>query len=160
MHRLLALTAVTLLLPTATVLAADHPELKAYPAAEKGMERFVIVLPEKTRDEEGDFKVEIVVGKEMLTDGVNRTFLANTIEEKVVQGWGYPYFEVTGPGTVGSTLIGVPPGTPKVKQIVTAQPKLVRYNSRLPIVVYAPEGYVVRYNIWTRGKEDKPAEKG
>ena len=143
-----------------TLLAADHPQLKAYPAAKEGMERFVIVLPDKTRKEEGAFKVEIVVGKTVLGDGVNRMFLADKLEEKVVKGWGYTYFEVVGSGNVGSTLIGVPPGTPKKPVFVSAQPKLVRYNSRLPVVVYAPKGYTVKYNIWTRGEKVKTAEPG
>ncbi len=140
--------------------AADHPELKAYPPAEKGMQRFVIVLPDKSRAEEGDFKVEITVGKEVLGDGVNRMFLGSTVEERVVKGWGYPYYQVVGKGAVGSTLVGVPPGTPKKLQFVAAKPKLIRYNSRLPVVVYAPEGYVVKYSVWTRGEKTHDAQPG
>ena len=60
---------------------AEHPELKAFPAAKEGMERFVIVLPHKERGEEEGFQVELIVGKEMLTDGVNLVRLANTISE-------------------------------------------------------------------------------
>ena len=41
---------------------------------------------------------------------------------------------------------------PTVDKFVSAQPQLVRYNSRLPLVVYAPEGYEVRYRIWKAGK--------
>ncbi|MEE4607550.1 MAG: ecotin family protein [Desulfobacteraceae bacterium] len=28
------------------------------------------------------------------------------------------------------------------------EPYLIRYNSSLPVVVYAPEGVAVRYRIW------------
>ena len=59
--------------------SAEHPELKAFPAAKDDMERYVIALPHKEREEEDSFKVEIIVGKEMLTDGVNLVRLANTI---------------------------------------------------------------------------------
>jgi ecotin len=54
-----------------SAFGAEHPALKAFPAAKEGMERFVIVLPEKERGEEDSFRVEIIVGKDMLTDGVN-----------------------------------------------------------------------------------------
>ena len=61
-----------------SAFGAEHPELKAFPAAKQGLERFVIVLPEKERGAEDAFRVEIIVGKEMLTDGVNLVRLANT----------------------------------------------------------------------------------
>jgi ecotin len=30
---------------------------------------------------------------------------------------------------------------------------LVRYNSKLPLVVYAPDGFEVRYRVWRAGNE-------
>ena len=74
----------------------DHPELKAFPLAKQGMDRFVITLPHKERGEEDAFIVEIIVGRKMLTDGVNRVRFSNTIEPRQLQGWGYTYYEVTG----------------------------------------------------------------
>ncbi len=139
---------------------ADHPELKAFPVSLKDLERFVIVLPHKERGEERNFKVELIVGKTMLTDGVNRMQLGNTIQPRPLKGWGYTYYEVTGPSVAMSTLIGVPPGTQKVKQFVSATPLLIRYNSRLPVVVYAPKGYEVRYRVWKAPKVTEKAEKG
>lgn len=71
------------------VSAAEHPELKAFPAAGPGMERFVAVLRHKERGEEDAFRVELFVGKEMLTDGVNLLRLAQAIEPRDLAGWGY-----------------------------------------------------------------------
>ncbi len=130
------------------VSGAEHPELKAFPAPKAGMERFVIVLPHKERGDEDAFKVEIIVGKEMLTDGVNLVRLGNTIEPRPLEGWGYTYYEVTGPSVSVSTMMAPPVRSPSVTKFVTAPSLLVRYNSRLPIVVYVPEGYEVRYRIW------------
>lgn len=127
----------------------QHPQIKAFPAPSEGMERFVIVLPHKERGEEDQFGVEIVAGREMLTDGVNLVRLGNRIEPRTLKGWGYTYYEVTGPPTTMSTLMAPPPGSPKVKQFVSAKSLQIAYNSRLPVVVYAPEGYQVRYRIWT-----------
>ena len=140
--------------------AVEHENLKAFPAAKEGMERFVIALPHKTRAEEGGFKVELVVGKVMDTDGVNRVSLGAKIEAKPLKGWGFTYYEVEKIGPAMSTLIGVPPGTPKVKKFVAGQPLQIRYNSRIPIVIYVPEGAEVKYRIWTAAPELSPAEKG
>jgi ecotin len=136
---------------TVQACAAVHPELKPFPAAEKGMERFVIVLPEKTRTEEVDFKVELIPGKTMLTDGVNQVRHGSIIEARPLAGWGYTFYEVTGQDTAMSTMMAAPEGSDKVEQFVSGTPLLIRYNSRLPIVVYAPEGYEIKYRIWTAG---------
>jgi ecotin len=124
------------------------------------MERFVIVLPHKERGEEDAFQIELIVGKEILTDGVNLVRLTNTIVARSLEGWGYTYYEVTGPSETVSTRMAPPEGAPQVKQFVTASPLHIAYNSRLPIVVYAPTGYEVRYRIWKASKKTSKAEKG
>ena len=139
---------------------AEHPELKPFPVAEEGMERFVIVLPHKERGEEDDFQVELIVGKQMLTDGVNLVRLGSTIQPRTLQGWGYTYYEVTGPSETLSTMMAPPEGTPMVETFVTAAPLHIRYNSRLPIVIYAPQGYEARYRIWTASDVTEKAENG
>ena len=123
------------------------------------MERFVIVLPHKERGEEDDFRVEIIIGREMLADPVNRLSLGNAIEPRTLEGWGYRYYEVTGPSETLSTMMAPPEGAPMVKRFVTAAPLQVRYNSRLPIVVYAPKGTEVRFRIWSAAKTTQTAEK-
>lgn len=142
-----------------SAFAAEHPELKAFPAAADGMERFVIVLPHKERGEEDAFRVEIIVGKEMLTDGVNLVRLAGSIEPRPLQGWGYTYYELTGPAETLSTRMAPPEGAPLVKTFVTAAPLHIRYNSRLPVVVYTPKGYEVRYRIWNAPDMAEKADK-
>ena len=129
-------------------LAEGESELKAFPAAKAGMERFVILLPHKERAEETQFKVELFAGKEMLTDGVNIIRLGNTIESKPLSGWGYTYYEVTGSGQAASTLMAPPENAPQVKKWVAAPSLFIDYNSRLPIVIYAPTGYIIKYRLW------------
>jgi ecotin len=84
--------------------------LKASPAAKEGMERFVIVIQHRERGEKDNFQVEIIVGKEMLTDGVNRVRLGNTIEPRPLPGWGYTYYQVTDSSVTMSTMMAPPPG--------------------------------------------------
>lgn len=140
--------------------AVEHPELKAFPAAQQGMERFVIQLPHKERGEEDDFRVELIAGKTMMTDGVNLVRLGSRIEPHNLQGWGYTYYELTGTDQTLSTMMAPPEGAPQVASFVTAAPLLVRYNSRLPIVVYAPKGYEIRYRIWQASETTQEAAKG
>ena len=132
---------------------------KAYPAAATGMKRIVIHLDAQA--DEFAWKVELSVGKEMETDGVNRMGGGAKIEEKTVVGWGYNYFEAKAQGGIFSTLIGVPPGAPKVTRFVTmASSGPVRYNSKLPVVVYVPEGLEVRYRLWKAEAETRKGEAG
>jgi ecotin len=96
----------------------------------------------------------------MLTDGVNQVRLGNAIEPRPLEGWGYTYYEVTGASETISTLMAPPEGAPKVKAFVTAAPLHIRYNSRLPIVVYAPSGFEIRYRIWNASETTHKAEEG
>jgi ecotin len=157
--KLLLLMTVSLVFFSFNACAAVHPELKAFPTAEEGMERFVIVLPHKERGEDNNFKVEIIPGKVMLTDGVNQVRHGTTIEPRPLKGWGYTYYEVTGQDVAMSTMMAVPEGAQKIEKFVPGTPVLIRYNSRLPIVVYAPKGYDVRYRVWSADKTMGQAEK-
>lgn len=142
---------IVLTLFSVQACATIHPELKAFPAADHGMERFVVVLPEKTRAEEVDFKVELIPGKTLLTDGVNQVRHGSTIEARPLAGWGYTFYEVTGQDITMSTMMAAPEGSEKIEKFISGTPLLIPYNSRLPIVVYAPEGYEIKFRIWTAG---------
>jgi ecotin len=156
--KLVVLTSVVALcLPVA---AAEHKELKAFPPAKAGMKRVVIVLPHKERGEEDAFKVELLAGKTMLTDGVNRMRIGTTIEPRPLKGWGYTYYDVTGSGQAMSTRMAPPPGAPKVKRFVAGTSLTIRYNSRLPIVIYAPPEYELRYRIWKAPQRFETANNG
>jgi ecotin len=142
------------------VTRAEHPELKPFPPAKKDMERFVIVLPHKERGEEDAFSIEIIAGKIMLTDSVNQVRLGSTIESRPLKGWGYTYYEVSGSDAIMSTMMAAPEGSPKVKRFVPGTSLQIRYNSRLPVVIYAPKGYEVQYRIWKASQTFSKADKG
>ncbi len=127
---------------------APHPELKAFPSTVANKQRFVIALPAKPQ-EESQLKVELIVGKTMQTDGVNHYWLLNNIEEKTLEGWGYSYYQIDDSANAASTRMAPLINHGPITQFVTAAPLLIRYNSRLPIVVYAPIGYEVKYRIWS-----------
>ena len=142
------------LLGSTPALAAEP--LQAFPPAEAGMIRHVIQLP--VQDDEAAFKVELIVGKTVRTDPANRYFFAGKLETETIPGWGYDRHILRQLGPMAGTLMAVDPKAPTVERFITlgGEPKLLRYNSRLPIVVYVPEGVEVRYRLWRAGPVSTP----
>lgn len=138
--------------------AADN--MKAFPPADEGMTRHVLQLPRQ--DDESLLRLELLVGKTVMTDAHNVYFFGGQIEEETIEGWGFPRYIVKELGPMGGSLMAVDPSAPKVARFVTlaGEPYLIRYNSRLPVVVYVPEGVEVRYRIWRAESEMKPMEVG
>lgn len=124
-------------------------DLKAFPSAEPGMQRSVLRLPAVPAPE--DKRVEVIVGKSLEVD-CNRQRLLARVTRKVAQGWGYDYFVLSDIKGPASTMMACPPGSPTGTAFVPApSPDLaaLRYNHRLPIVVYVPDGIEVRYRVWS-----------
>jgi ecotin len=82
------------------------------------------------------------------------------VVEKVAEGWGYPYFVLESVTDAASTRMACPPGMKEQEALVQVQSNegLVRYNSKLPVVVYIPNGFEVHYRIWTAGEETGVAQ--
>jgi ecotin len=152
--------ASAVMLLSASVAAAAADDLKAFPSAESGMVRYVLQLPEQP--DESAYKVELIVGKTVLIDAQNQYFFGGRIEAEAIQGWGYTRYVVDKLGPMAGTLRAIDPDAPQVERFITlgGQPLLVRYNSRLPIVVYVPEGVEVRYRLWAAAPDAKRMEKG
>jgi len=142
-----------LLLP---LVAPGADPIDAFPAPEEGVSRHVIDLP--GHDDPETLRVEILVGKTVLVDGVNRHFFGGSLEERTVKGFGYSYHILDKLGPMAGTRMAAPPGQPKVERFVTlgGDPYLVRYNPRLPLVVYVPDGVEVRYRLWRAEPETEP----
>ncbi|NJN48033.1 MAG: serine protease inhibitor ecotin [Candidatus Competibacteraceae bacterium] len=147
---LLAVLAV--FIPLGVSNAQDQYGMKPYPLADAGFTRQVFRV--SAVENEADRMVEIVVGKTLVVD-CNLTRFLGTLEEQVAEGWGFPYYvlkEVSGPA---STLMACPPDATKSEEFVRVSGDgfMQRYNSKLPVVTYVPEGFEVRYRIWTAGSE-------
>ena len=140
--------------------AINPNDMKAFPPAEAGMVRYVLPLPQEK--DETALKVEVIVGKTVLVDSVNTYFFAGKIEDKNIEGWGFTRYVVSQLGPMAGTLMAPPPNAPKVNRFVSlsGEPYLIRYNSRLPVVVYAPGGFEVRYRIWKADPGQKPIDNG
>lgn len=138
--------AICLLTMASLALAADN--LKAFPPADAGMRRHVFELP--PRDDESSLKVELIVGKTVETDSANHYFFGGRIEANTIEGWGFVRYVVSSLGPMAGTLMAPAPDAPKVARFISlgGDNYLVRYNSRLPLVVYAPADAEVRYRVW------------
>ncbi|MEQ5432557.1 serine protease inhibitor ecotin [Providencia huaxiensis] len=135
------------LISSCAVATEDLEKIAPYPKAESGMTRHVIELTKQQN--ENDFMVELVIGKTIKAD-CNRQWFMGDLDRKTLEGWGYDYYklyEVKGPA---STMMGC--SEPAKDRFVTTQlgdDAFVRYNSKLPIVVYAPKDMQVKYRIWS-----------
>jgi ecotin len=150
--------ALMFLVAVSTAPAADN--MQAFPPAGDGMVRYVLHLPEQA--DESAFKVELIVGKTVEIDAQNSYFLGGRIEAEAIEGWGFTRYIVRKIGPMAGTLMAVDPNVPKVARFIPlgGEPFLVRYNSRLPVVIYVPEGAEVRYRVWSAGAEAKALERG
>lgn len=145
-----AIAIVAILLTAVLASAADN--MKAFPPAEEGMVRYVLQLPKQ--EDESAFRVELIVGKTVRIDQENRYFLGGKIAARTIAGWGYTRYTVDKLGPMAGTLMVVDPNAQQVDRFITlgGEPYLIRYNSRLPVVIYVPESAEVRYRIWSAGE--------
>jgi len=77
-----------------------------------------------------------------------------------LKGWGFKYLEISNIQNGPSTMMACQ--NPKTEKFVTLYMRdeaLRRYNSRSPIVVYVPEGYGVRYRIWSAEEKVQQAKQ-
>ena len=120
--------------------------LKPFPAAEPGQVRWVINVP--ALPDEDSHKIELLPGKWMMVD-CNHHWSGADIEQKTLDGWGYTYHVMQKEGPVVSTRMAcMKAGKTRRFIAVGSMPELLRYNSRMPIVFYAPEGVELRYRVW------------
>lgn len=124
-------------------------ELVNFPEAKPGMMRHVIILDKKNNEE--FYKVELIPGKIMKVDCNKHTLLGKT-EEKELEGWGYSFYEFSSEGKTISTRMACPQIVNKEK-FISSESIIITYNSKLPLVIYTPQGYVIKYKIWEAGKE-------
>ncbi|WP_336997271.1 serine protease inhibitor ecotin [Leclercia sp. M50] len=143
------ITLLALTCASAYATPANQPLSKTapYPQAEQGMKRQVIDLPEQK--DEANYKVELLIGQTLKVD-CNAHRLGGQLTSKTLEGWGYDYYifdKVTSPV---STMMACPDGKKTTKFIIAnlGEHSLLRYNSKLPIVVYTPADIEVRYRIW------------
>ncbi|WP_020560609.1 ecotin family protein [Thiofilum flexile] len=141
----------------ATGSARGNPEsyqygMKLYPAAPAGYTRMSIRLPKLAGEEE--LLLVFRAGKQMMTDCNYKSIPHGSWREQTVQGWGLDYYTLNTNGEVETTVMECVDKKEEKQIFVRAgDVQYVRYNSRMPIVVYVPKGYEVRYNVMVSKSE-------
>ena len=158
MRTALAVTAIFTIFIVCSVNAGDN--INAFPPPDNGQIRYVIQLAE--RDSESNYQVELFVGQTVEIDEINQYFFGGQIKKESIVGWGFTRYVVSELGPMAGTRMAVDPNAPTVNRFIRlgGAPSLIRYNSRLPVVVYVPEGVEVRYRIWHAEPESKEANEG
>ncbi len=140
---------------TAPVMAANLKDVAPYPEAEKGFTRQVIHLPAQA--DESAYKLEVLAGKTLQVD-CNHQRLGGSLEEHTLQGWGYSYYRLEKISGPASTLMACPDGKKTEAFVpVIGEGFLLRYNSKLPVVLYVPDGVEVRYRVWSASDDVQKA---
>ena len=145
------------LLASINIFAASD-EMKPYPPAENGYKRMIIHL--QSLANEDDNKLEIIIGKTLKVD-CNRHWFGGQLTEEIAKGWGFPYFILKSVKGPASTMMACPPDQKEQEAFVQVRSDqgLLRYNSKLPVVVYVPVDFEVHYRIWTVKEESSVAQE-
>jgi ecotin len=132
---------------------SQEDDMKPWPAAGPGEARYVIRL--SAMDDESAHGVELFIGRELEID-CNRHWFGGKFERQVVAGWGYSMYRLTDVAGPAATMMACPGDENRMAFVsVKLDDPFLRYNSKLPIVVYVPDGFAVRYRTWSA---DGPAE--
>lgn len=152
MTAILALT----LAAAAQASAASLKDVAPYPEAEKGFTRQVIHLPAQA--DESAYQLEIIAGKTLPVD-CNRQRLGGSLEQRTLEGWGYNYYRLDKVSGPVSTLMACPDGKKTNAFVpVVGDGFMLHYNSKLPVVVYAPKDVEVRYRVWSASQDVQKAK--
>ncbi len=121
--------------------------LQIWPKAEKGYQRFIIQL--STLANEDAARIELIPQKKILVD-CNTILIHGNMQSKTIQGWGYNYYRLDSISLPASTLMACPNQTKQNKLIsISTNLPFIKYNSKLPIVIYVPKDINLSYRVWS-----------
>ncbi|OTA14869.1 ecotin [Xenorhabdus vietnamensis] len=147
---------VALMVSTSVFADKKLEDIAPYPAASEKMARSVIELPQQ--EDENNYMVELMIGKDMKVD-CNHHWFGGKLTTKTLEGWGFDYYELSNVSGPASTKMACPgqKETMRFVQVQLGKDALIRYNSKLPIVVYMPKTMTVKYRIWQASDEVEKA---
>lgn len=129
-----------------TASAMTNSVLAPFPQPDADQVRHVIQVP--PRADEALYQIEIQIGKTLTVD-CNHYAFGGELTEHHVPGWGYDYFVYGREHPLVSTEKACLPDSERTLfvQAVDAN-RMLRYNSRMPVVIYTPRDMDVKYQLW------------
>ncbi|MGR5347331.1 ecotin family protein [Vibrio mediterranei] len=132
---------------TATMAHAEKAPDHVYPdTIENGLVKHSFVLT--PMDNEHDHLIEIRPSVKVKVDSCNKVSLGAETKIDILEGWGFSYYVVNTNGNLRSSLMGCADERRVEKQVYASRGELYDYNSKLPLVVYAPKGVTIEYRVW------------
>ncbi|MCD5390120.1 MAG: ecotin family protein [Candidatus Pacebacteria bacterium] len=110
------------------------------------LEKTVIHL-NPMENEIADYKLEIFAEKSGIIN-CNTHGFSGEFEKMNLKGWGYSYYNFESNGMMPKTLMVCPPNSER-EGVLKSKSELVRYNSKLPLVVYSAPEYDIKYRVWS-----------
>lgn len=135
----------------------NDKDYNMFPEAQSGMKKAMIFLDKL--ENENNYKVEIIATKMAKVDNCNTHNLSGQFNVENLDGWGYNYYVFNTKGFIMSTRMACPGNTKEEREVFAGNTEFVRYNSRLPIVVYIPEDCMLKYKIWEPGEIQEAVAK-
>ncbi len=135
-------------------ITSKSVDISMFPEPKENEVQHLIELPPLENEE--NYNVEIFITKEMEVDRCNEHSLAGLLERNPLDSWGYEYYVFETDGSTLTTLMLCPDET-LVKKDVYSKSEMLRYNSRLPIVIYTPKDYNAKYKIWNTSVDEYKA---
>ena len=134
---------------------AQDKSIHMFPESLPGYTRHVIRLPKLT----GEARLELLPGKMIQADTCNRIAASVEVNKESIKGWGYSYLTISNFKVGGSTMMACPDGKAEVKVLASNnQLKDLRYNDRMPKVVFVEDGLSLDYKIWRVAPEESSIE--
>lgn len=161
MKKFIEASYIALLAATSTVAFAGEPSeaqtksIEMFPAELEGYTRYVIRLPKL----ENEARLELLPGMVVRGDTCNRRLANVAVEKENIQGWGYSYYKISDFNAGPSTLMACPSGEQDIKVLASNNElQNMRYNDRMPLVVFVEDGMTLDYKIWRVNPEEARLE--
>ncbi|MGF1735751.1 ecotin family protein [Photobacterium satsumensis] len=136
-----SLLGAVLLMAAPHVLAADNADM--FPEM-PGFTKHVIQL-DAVENENQTRRVQIIANSVMNVD-CNIKALPMDIERRSLEGWGYSYYVLEKQTNYASTMMACEKEASD--QNLQFHSDLLRYNSKLPLVIYAQDDVEVEHTVW------------
>jgi ecotin len=138
--------------------AGDPDPLAPFRDPDPDERRYAIQLDSRLDD--ASIQVELLIGKNLSVDCNPKRFVGKFSTKKVIRR-GYVYYTARDIHVPVTTPVVCPEDSLPHQALVYLDggPYWVPYSSKVPIVVYVPAGFEVRYRLWTAEATMREAEQ-